>query len=207
MPVDEKNIAKRKQYQYWLNKGLGSCALANTNMAEIVQEALKFHDGNKYDLLAWSIMPNHVHVLIKTHEHLSRIIQSWKSFTGKWAFANKKKYQLGIETDAKHFWMLEFWDRFIRDEAHFNNTVRYILNNPAKAKLPKGHNAYRFRGLTLDRQGNQRLNADQVKMIMTREKDDPKELFELLGSKEYQIALQRQIIDSKSNLRLAIVID
>lgn len=176
-------------------------------MAEIVQEALKFHDGNKYDLLAWSIMPNHVHVLIKTHEHLSRIIQSWKSFTGKWAFANNKKYQLGIEPDAKHFWMLEFWDRFIRDEAHFNNTVRYILNNPAKAKLPKGHNAYRFRGLTLDRQGNQRLNADQVKMIMTREKDDPKELFELLGSKEYQIALQRQIIVSKSNLRLAIVID
>ncbi|MDZ7935032.1 MAG: transposase [Emticicia sp.] len=119
-------------------------------MAQVVQEALHHHDGDKYDLLAWSIMPNHIHVLIKTTGDLVRIIQSWKSFTGKWALANNKKYNLGIDKDATQFWMPEYWDRFIRDEEHFNNAVRYILNNPVKANLPEDNIAYLFRGLPFE---------------------------------------------------------
>lgn len=84
-------------------------------------------------------MPNHVHVLIKAKSDLSKIIQSWKSFTGKWALANNKKFNLGIDSIAKEFWMPEYWDRFIRDGEHFNNAVRYILNNPIKAGLPLYH--------------------------------------------------------------------
>jgi REP element-mobilizing transposase RayT len=105
-------------------------------MAQVMYNALKYHDGDKYNLLAWSIMPNHVHVLIQTKSSLSKIIQSWKSFTGKWALANNEKYDLGIPKDAKGFWMSEYWDRFIRDEQHFNNVVKYILENAQKAKLP-----------------------------------------------------------------------
>ncbi len=126
----EKDIEKRIKYEKWLDSGLGCCALSNQVMAEKVQEALKYHDGDKYNLLAWSIMPNHVHVLIKTKDKLSKIIQSWKSFTGKWALQNNLKYNLGISKEAKEFWMPEYWDRFIRDEEHFNSTIRYILNNP-----------------------------------------------------------------------------
>ncbi len=146
---EKKEIALREKYDHWLDKGLGCCALANREMAQVVQEALLHHDGDKYNLLAWSIMPNHVHVLIKTKSDLARIVQSWKSFTGKWAIANNKKYSLGIDTNAEKFWMHEYWDRFIRDEEHFNNVVRYILNNPVKAKLPKNSVAYFFRGCNL----------------------------------------------------------
>ena len=31
----------------------------------------------------------------------------------------------------------EYWDRFIRDEKHFNSAVNYILENPIKAGLVK----------------------------------------------------------------------
>ena len=143
-------------------------------MAQVVYEALKFHDGDKYNLLSWSIMPNHVHVLIKTKDDLSKIIQSWKSFTGKWALKNNKKYNLGIPQSANKVWMPEFWDRFIRDEEHFNNTVAYILNNPSKSKLPKESAAYRFLGCTISNGAKQELHPSQIKMIMTRDKDDPK---------------------------------
>ncbi|MDA3882179.1 MAG: HsdR family type I site-specific deoxyribonuclease [Bacteroidales bacterium] len=165
---DKKAIEKRKRYQFWLDKGLGCCALANREMAQVVQEALLYHDDKKYNLLAWSIMSNHVHVLIHTRNDLRRIVQSWKSFTGKWALNNNKKYNLGIDTNASSFWMPDYWDRFIRDEDHFNNTVRYILNNPLKANLPKEHTAWLFRGCHLTDQMKQELHPTQIKMVMTR---------------------------------------
>lgn len=204
---DKREIEKRKKYEYWLDKGIGCCALANREMAQVVQEAFLHHDGDKYDLLAWSIMPNHVHVLIKAKSDLSKIIQSWKSFTGKWALANNKKFNLGIDAGAKEFWMPEYWDRFIRDEEHFNNSVRYILNNPVKANLPTNHNAYLYRGLQLDKGAKQELHPTQIKLIATRGQDDPKEMYDLLGTKEQRKELDRQFKNEKSNFKIAIVVD
>ncbi len=204
---DEKDLAKRKKYEYWLDKGLGCCALANREMAQVVQEAFLHHDGDKYDLLAWSIMPNHVHVLIKTKSDLPKIVQSWKSYTGRWALANNKKFNLGIESDAKQFWMPEYWDRFIRDEEHFNNTVRYILNNPVKAGLPINHIAYLYRGMQLELHSTRKLHPTQIKLIATRGQDDPKEMYDLLGTKEQRKELDRQFKNEKSNFKIAIVVD
>ncbi|WP_372934220.1 HsdR family type I site-specific deoxyribonuclease, partial [Mariniphaga sediminis] len=195
----DKPIQKRIKYEKWLDNGLGCCALANPEMAQVVVEALKYHDGEKYDLLAWSIMPNHVHVLIKANSNLSRIIQSWKSFTGKWALTNNKKYNLGISKEAAEFWMPEYWDRFIRDEQHFNNTIKYILENPKKANLPNPSTAYRFTGCAISNEMKLELQPSQIKMIMTRGKDDPKEMYDLLGTKDYRKELDRQFKSAKSN--------
>ncbi len=204
---NKKDSEKRKQYEKFLSLGYGCCAMKHTEMAQVVFEALKYHDGNKYNLLAWSIMPNHVHVLIKTNDNLPKIIQSWKSFTGKWALKNNKKYNLGIQKNASKFWMPEYWDRFIRDEDHFNNTIRYILKNPEKAKLNKESTAYRFIGCTVTNEMKQELQPSQIKMIMTRGKDDPKEMYDLLGTKEYRKELDRQFKNEKSNFKIAIVVD
>ena len=198
---------RRKKHQQWLDNGLGCCALSNPDMAQVVQDALKYHDGEKYNLLAWSIMPNHVHVLIKTKDNLSKIIQSWKSFTGKWALANNKKYHLEIPAGASEFWMPEYWDRFIRDEEHFNNTVKYILNNPQKANLPKKSTAFIFKGCTISDKMKQELHPSQIKMIMTRGKDDDETFYKLLGTKDYRKELDRQFKDGKSNFKVAIVVD
>ncbi|PKQ62520.1 type I restriction endonuclease [Labilibaculum filiforme] len=48
---------------------------------------------------------------------------------------------------------------------------------------------------------------ERVKMIMTRGKDDSKELYEMLGSKEYRKELDRQFKNEKSNFKIAIVVD
>ncbi len=204
---DERDIEKRKKYEYWLDKGYGCCALENKELAQVVQDALFHHNGDKYNLLAWCIMPNHVHILIKTNSDLAGIVQSWKSFTGKWAIQNNKRLNLGIDDDAKQFWMPEYWDRFIRDEEHFNNAVKYILNNPAKANLPMNHTAYLYRGIQLHPFSSQELHPTQIKLVMTRAKDDPKELWDMLGTSDDRKELDRQFKNPKSNFKIAIVVD
>ena len=48
---------------------------------------------------------------------------------------------------------------------------------------------------------------ERIKMIMTRGKDDDKELYDLLGGKDYRKSLDRQFKDVKSNFKIAIVVD
>ena len=103
--------------------------------------------------------------------------------------------------------MPEYWDRFIRDEVHFNNAVRYILNNPAKANLPKNHIAYLYRGMHLELHSTRQLHPTQIKLIATRGQDDPKEMYDLLGTKEQRKELDRQFKNEKSNFKIAIVVD
>ena len=246
LPSTKQGIEKRKQHEKWLDRGLGSCALANPKMAQVVFDALQYYNGERYHLIAWSIMPNHVHVLIETAHELSKIIQGWKSYTGKWAFANNERYGLGLKVGAKRFWRTEYWDRFIRDEAHFNNVVKYILENPVKANLGESSVAYRFTGSSIP--GDEKLpgagvapaalsvnarsrsssppnarirsfsspdssspsgtlNPSQIHLIMTRDKDDPKEMYDLLGTKEDRKELDRLFKDEKSNFKVAIVVD
>lgn len=48
---------------------------------------------------------------------------------------------------------------------------------------------------------------EKIKMVMTRNKDDEKELFEMLGTKEDRKELDRQFKNPKSNFKIAIVVD
>jgi len=49
--------------------------------------------------------------------------------------------------------------------------------------------------------------SERVKMVLTRGKDDPKELYDLLGTKEYRKELDRQFKNPHSNFKIAIVVD
>ncbi len=130
---DKKDTYKRIKIEQWLDSGIGCCALKHPKVADIMQETLLLFDNTKYKLLEWCIMPNHVHVLIEPYISLGKILQSWKSYTGRWAIKNNQKFNLNIS--EKQFWMREYWDRFIRDKKHFDNVVEYINNNPVKAGL------------------------------------------------------------------------
>jgi putative transposase len=94
-----------------------------------VENALLHFDGQRYHLIAWCIMPNHVHGLVETYGSwpLAHVLHSWKSYT-----AHTANQILGCSGD---FWFREYHDRFIRDERHFANAVDYIEQNPVKAGL------------------------------------------------------------------------
>ena len=141
IPVSIRERERRKKIEQWLDAGLGCCALGHPRMAEVMQQTLQIFDGERYRLIAWCIMPNHVHVLIEPTISLPNILQSWKSFTGSWAISHNAELGLDVPipratgATKNQFWMREYWDRYIRDEKHFHTTVNYIHNNPVKAGL------------------------------------------------------------------------
>jgi type I restriction enzyme R subunit len=63
-------------------------------------------------------------------------------------------------------------------------------------------------GATLSDSEQKKIKPMQrVKMIMTRNKDDNKAMWDLLGTKEYRKELDRQFKNEKSNFKIAIVVD
>jgi REP element-mobilizing transposase RayT len=137
---DAKKTEQRQKIERDLDKGYGSCILREGEIAKIVVDGWKYFDGERYDLVAYVVMPNHVHLLIKTYEGfpLSKVLHSWKSFS-----AHKIIKHLEIcGRDARapggrdsKIWQNEYFDRFIRDERHFSQTIAYIYENPVKAGL------------------------------------------------------------------------
>ena len=133
LPDTDQDRERRKKMEMWLDAGIGCCALKHPALAKVVEDTFFRFDGERYQLIAWCIMPNHVHVLIEPKVPLLKIVQSWKSFTGRWAM--EKNVELGLDIPGKKLWMREYWDRFIRNEQHLQQAIDYIHENPVKAGL------------------------------------------------------------------------
>ncbi|MBQ3657881.1 MAG: transposase [Bacteroidales bacterium] len=120
------------------DSGAGQCFMRDDREAQIVKDTLFYYDGDKYNIIAWCIMPNHVHILIMLLKavSLSEIIHSWKSYSAKQI--NKLLNRKG------QVWMMEYFDRFIRDSDHYEKVVNYIHNNPVKAGLVTSPSEYRW---------------------------------------------------------------
>ena len=132
-PTDRRAAQRRRQIEAWLDAGHGCCALRHPAVAAMTVETLHRFDRVRYRLLAWCVMPNHVHVLIEPSAPLGPIVQSWKSYTGRWILARNAELGLGVPGPA--CWMREYWDRYLRDARHFSQCVAYIHDNPVKAGL------------------------------------------------------------------------
>jgi REP element-mobilizing transposase RayT len=128
--------------------------LKNPEIAEMVITELHRFDGELYDLVAYTIMSNHVHILIDTNLQVPATIKLISAFEeinfdplqvimkrikGPTAiYANRLLKREG------QFWQRESYDRFIRDGEEFYNTIWYILNNPVKAGLVKEWELYDY---------------------------------------------------------------
>jgi len=152
-PTDPAAVELRKRIERYEDQGHGSCLLARPEFAEVVQRALLHFDGARYRLLEWCIMPNHVHVLLETLPGftLSSIVHSWKSFTAN--EINK------IRSESGAVWAREFYDRFIRNDKHFEAVTKYIRENPVKAGLVKNAEEWRFGSAPGNAPGNAAGNA------------------------------------------------
>lgn len=125
----ENERERRAQLEAWLDVGHGACQLKDERIASMVAGALREANGKRYRLIAFTLMPNHVHVLIQiTTVPLKTIVQTWKGGTAR--AANLMLGRLG-----QQFWQTGYWDTYMRDPDHEQATIRYIRNNPVKAGL------------------------------------------------------------------------
>jgi len=115
----------------YMDAGHGACWMKQDRIAGIVAGALRHFDGRRYRLLAWCVMPNHVHVVVEPlgGRELPEILHSWKSFT-----ANQANKALGRKGE---FWQPEYYDHLIRDESDLAHALEYVRRNPERAGLRK----------------------------------------------------------------------
>ena len=135
---EEGKVIFRKNVENYLDKGYGECFLKDERVAGLVENALLYYHENKYHLTAWVLMPNHIHFLCTPFEdvEISKIAHSIKSYTAH--EANKLLNRQG------QFWQHEPFDRYIRNQKHFANVIKYIENNPVKAGLCETPEDWRF---------------------------------------------------------------
>jgi len=124
-----------------LDKGYGSCLLKTSSVAEILIENWFHFDEVRYRMIAWSVMPNHVHLIVHLFvgAMLGRTLHSWKSFS-----AHETNRILEREGQL---WQREYFDRIVRDRRDLINKVNYVLNNPKSAGLK----AWKWVGVRADR--------------------------------------------------------
>jgi len=136
LPETLRGAERRQRIEQWLDAGMGCCALRHPETASQMRNALQHFDGQRYRLIAWCIMPNHVHILMETFAPIARIVQGWKSVTVRWALAHNEELGLRIP-DSRRLWMRDYWDRYIRNDGHLEMVVLYIHQNPVNAGLCK----------------------------------------------------------------------
>lgn len=145
--AQQTKLEQQRYFDKWdayLDKAeFGPRWLAQSDIAEIVKEALLYRDGKVFDLHGFCIMSNHVHVVLEPlskpewysdlkgsecHSDLQplhKIMQSLKRHT-----ARQSNLVLGREGA---FWQDESYDHVIRDGEEYIRIVNYILENPVKA--------------------------------------------------------------------------
>jgi REP element-mobilizing transposase RayT len=118
-----------KKIEGYFDRGIGKCFLRNPEIAKLVAGALRFGHGDRYRLIAWCVMPNHVHVIFRALPGwaLAGIVQGWKSYTA--SEANRILGRTGT------FWQREYYDRLIRKEGELDRAIEYVVSNPARAGL------------------------------------------------------------------------
>ncbi len=139
--LTQQNLPNSKQQlaidQYLDQSNNG--AYLNTDVLLLLFEFIKIKDSLLYELIAFCIMPNHVHLLIKPLDTLLKIMQKLKGGSAK--LINEKLKRSG------RFWAAQYYDKLIRDEKHFLLVYAYIKNNPlvlgeAETSVPRFYGVY-----------------------------------------------------------------
>ncbi|MCB4758780.1 MAG: transposase [Sulfurovum sp.] len=123
--ISQKFTNKKKQYlvdQHLDTSPQGR--YLNGRVQQYLYEFFLEQNGELYELVAFVIMPNHVHMLFKPNKPLAKVMQAIKGVTSK---------QINVLLEQKgKFWASDYYDKAIRNQDHFDVVYRYIKNNPLK---------------------------------------------------------------------------
>jgi putative transposase len=107
--------------------------------ARLMVSTISHYDGKGYELHAYVVMPDHLHLLLTPIESVEKSVQLIK---GGFSFRAKRELEWNGE-----IWQPGFTDHRIRDEEDWNRHLVYIRTNPIEAKLVSDSVLYEFIGL------------------------------------------------------------
>ncbi len=136
------------KYESHLDQNLsGPHWLKLPDIARVVENSIHFRNYKIYDLYAYCVMSNHVHIVFRhiDDEKIDCVGKSIKEnmksekFPVTHILGNLKKFTARkcnqILNRKGSFWQAENFDRLIRDVSELENSILYTLNNPVNAKL------------------------------------------------------------------------
>ena len=139
--IDERKIEIGKQWKRnfaTFDKFLdsyqgGNHWLKQNEIAEIIKESLHYWHKKRYDLIAFTIMSNHIHFLIDTWDtenYTASVTSAMQSIKRQTA----RQSNILFEREGQ-FWQNESYDHLVRNEREFMNIINYIVQNSVKAGL------------------------------------------------------------------------
>lgn len=145
-----------KKYFGYFDSWLDRCVetsprwLADAKVAQIVADEIHALNGERYRLLAYSILSNHVHLAIDTDEY--RFEPSHTGVTAPYPLTDTLKRLKGRTARfcnlaigrSGAFWHAESYDHVIRNAQEYERIIGYILNNPVKAGLVEKWEDWKF---------------------------------------------------------------
>jgi len=138
--LNQSNVSdKIKQYQADVylddsNKG----AYLNDNILSLLHNLLKSQDTILYDLIAYTIMPNHIHLLVMPKKNLPFIIETIKYISR--LEINK------IQNKNTQFWEDGYYMKKIYNEKQLDLVYRYLKRSSSKYSV-NNTSSSRFYGI------------------------------------------------------------
>jgi REP element-mobilizing transposase RayT len=96
-----------------------------------------------FDLLAYTVMPDHIHMLVhglRSDSNALRLVKRFKQTTS---------YHFVQRTGEKHLWQQSFYDHVLRPGEDPVAIAQYIVDNPVRAELAARFEDWPLTGGTL----------------------------------------------------------
>jgi len=133
--------------------------MSDHRVASAVRDAMLYFAGDRYDLLAYVVMPNHVHWVF-------RPLPAWSDRRNQGG-DHRSAREVVVHSFCRHsalvcnrmlqrtgpFWQHESYDRVVRNDAELRRIVDYIEFNPVKAGLCDRPESWEFSSASAAAQG------------------------------------------------------
>ncbi len=147
----EQLYAEHKRHFARVDRILDTCQhgpvwLKEPSIADVFKDKLHQYDTTNYELLAYCVMANHIHVVVDTAVQLDALNSSEAVTSANYTqlhtalryikgSSSRLANQLLNRTGA--FWQPESYDHYVRSAAELERIIDYTLQNPVKAGLVK----------------------------------------------------------------------
>jgi len=126
---------------HWLDHAPAARHLADERLAQTVVNAMYHFTGERYDLLAFVVMPSHIHwVFFPLDSWVNSLGESVIERSPRERVVHSLNRHTGLECNRLlgsqgSFWQHESYDHWVRDGEELERILLYVEGNPVKAGL------------------------------------------------------------------------
>jgi REP element-mobilizing transposase RayT len=128
--LSRRTLEQRRRIERWLDRGLGSCVLRIPGAKRIVEDAIRYFDGERYELGEFTVAPNHVHALVRPAIgiDLSQVLHTWKRYTSR-EVGRLDEVRDVLPSNQGSLWQTESFDHIVRNQSSLERFSNYIRNH------------------------------------------------------------------------------